>query len=43
MDGVQKAIDEYNAAAPAADLPRRQELFQDWALAVYLDDESNSN
>jgi hypothetical protein len=44
MEGVQNAIDTYNQANTTAgyDLPPVEELFQDWALAVYLDDETDS-
>jgi hypothetical protein len=41
MDGVQNAIDAYNAG-PEADLPTAAELFQDWAVTMYLDDEDSS-
>lgn len=40
MAGVQAAIDEFNAAT-GADLRSAEELFQDWAVAVYLDDEDS--
>lgn len=39
MIGVQNAIDTYNATT-GSDLPTALQLFQDWAAAVYLDDES---
>ncbi|WP_166845073.1 hypothetical protein [Isoptericola sp. BMS4] len=39
MDGVQAAIDEFNAAG--GDLPDVTTLYQDWAVAVYLDDEDS--
>ena len=44
MEGVQNAIDEYNAANTddRYDLPDVEELFKDWSLAIYLDDETNS-
>jgi hypothetical protein len=41
VDGVQAAIDAYNAVA-AEDLPDIATLYQDWAVAVYLDDEDSS-
>lgn len=41
MEGVQNAIDTFNAASPGADLRSAAELFQDWAVAVYLDDEGS--
>lgn len=40
MDGVQAAIDQFNAG-PGADLPDVMTLYQDWAVAVYLDDEDS--
>lgn len=40
MEGVQNAIDAFNAAT-GADLRSAEELFQDWAVAVYLDDEDS--
>lgn len=40
MDGVQAAIDQFNAAT-GADLPDAATLYQDWAVAVYLDDEDS--
>lgn len=40
MDGVQAAIDEFNAE-PGADLRDVTTLYQDWAVAVYLDDEES--
>ncbi len=40
MDGVQAAIDEFNATT-GADLPDVATLYQDWAVAVYLDDEDS--
>jgi hypothetical protein len=44
MEGVQKAINAYNAAntTQGIDLPDVEELFKDWSLAIYLDDETNS-
>jgi Immune inhibitor A-like, MAM domain len=43
VDGVQNAIDAYNASnGTAADLPDVATLFQDWSVAVYLDDEGSS-
>ncbi|HSK25419.1 MAG TPA: hypothetical protein VK894_00735, partial [Jiangellales bacterium] len=44
MDGVNAAIDDFNAAGhPGIDEPLRsaEELFKDWAVAVYLDDEGS--
>lgn len=41
MIGVQNAIDAFNAG-PGADLRSAKELFQDWSVAVYLDDENSS-
>jgi hypothetical protein len=43
MDGVQKAIDAYNATVPgtADDLRSADELFRDWAVTMYLDDEGS--
>jgi hypothetical protein len=41
MDGVQNAIDAYNAG-PGEDLPSAAELFQDWAVTMYLDDEEST-
>ena len=38
MDGVQNAIDDFNAETGSRPA-RAEELFQDWAVAVYLDDE----
>ena len=40
MEGVQNAIDAYNAAT-GSDLESAQELFQDWVVTVYLDDEKS--
>ncbi|HEX5165195.1 MAG TPA: hypothetical protein VFV93_07365, partial [Thermomicrobiales bacterium] len=40
MDGVQTAIDEFNAQT-RADLPSAVELFENWVVAVYLDDENS--
>ena len=40
MEGVQTAIDSYNALAET-DLPTATELFQDWVVAMYLDDEES--
>lgn len=41
MEGVQNAIDTFNAATSGPDLRSAEELFQDWAVAVYLDDEGS--
>jgi hypothetical protein len=40
MDGVQAAIDQFNGET-GGDLRSAEELFQDWAVAVYLDDEDS--
>ncbi|WP_460775126.1 hypothetical protein [Microbacterium sp. GXF7504] len=40
MDGVQAAIDQFNAETGAG-LRGADVLFQDWAVAVYLDDEES--
>ena len=40
MTGVQNAIDDFNTATGAG-LRSAEELFQDWAVAVYLDDEAS--
>jgi hypothetical protein len=40
MEGVQNAIDTYNAG-PGVTLPNATTLFQNWAVAVYLDDEAS--
>jgi hypothetical protein len=40
MDGVQAAIDEFNEATGAG-LRDVATLYQDWAVAVYLDDEDS--
>jgi hypothetical protein len=41
MDGVQNAIDAFNAG-PGVTLPDAQTIFQNWAVAVYLDDEDSA-
>lgn len=41
MEGVQNAIDTFNAASSGPDLRSAEELFKDWAVAVYLDDEGS--
>jgi hypothetical protein len=41
MEGVQAAIDAFNART-GADLRSAEDLFEDWAVAVYLDDEDSS-
>jgi hypothetical protein len=41
MAGVQAAIDEFNAQT-GADLESAAELFEDWAVTMYLDDEGSS-
>jgi hypothetical protein len=43
MEGVQNAIDTYNTLNIGAgnDLPSVEELFKQWSVAVYLDDESS--
>jgi immune inhibitor InhA-like protein len=40
MDGVQNAIDTFNAET-GADLRSAEELFKDWVIALYADDESS--
>jgi hypothetical protein len=40
MEGVQNAIDTYNAAT-GSHLRSAAELFKDWSVAVYLDDENS--
>ena len=40
MNGVQNAINTFNAQTGAG-LRSAEELFQDWAVAVYLDDENS--
>jgi hypothetical protein len=43
MEGVQKAIDTYNATnGTAPDLRSAADLFKDWAVTMYLDDEGSS-
>ena len=41
MEGVQAAIDRYNALPGTTDVRSARELFMDWAVAVYLDDEGS--
>ena len=41
MEGVQAAIDAFNART-GANLRSAEELFKDWAVTVYLDDEDSS-
>ncbi|MFH5821232.1 hypothetical protein [Georgenia sp. AZ-5] len=41
MEGVQNAIDEFNART-GADLGSAAELFQDWAVTMRLDDEASA-
>ncbi len=41
MEGVQNAIDEFNATT-GGHLRSAQDLFKDWAVAMYLDDEASS-
>ena len=41
MEGVQNAIDTYNALPGTDDLPSAEELFKDWVIALYADDESS--
>ena len=41
MVGVQQAIDDYNAAT-GDDLGTAKELFEDWAVTMYLDDEASN-
>jgi hypothetical protein len=40
MEGVQNAIDTWNASGPEK-LESATELFKDWAVAMYLDDEGS--
>ncbi|MEH0843077.1 hypothetical protein V6U81_11890 [Micromonospora sp. CPCC 205711] len=40
MTGVQNAIDDFNAL-PGPDLRSAADLFRDWSVAVYLDDEDS--
>nr|WP_147434334.1 hypothetical protein [Micromonospora costi] len=40
MTGVQNAIDTFNAAT-GANLRSAEQLFRDWSVAVYLDDEDS--
>jgi hypothetical protein len=40
MEGVQNAIDTFNAG-PGVTVPSADTLFQNWAVAVYLDDEDS--
>ncbi|HYH33525.1 MAG TPA: hypothetical protein VD814_00090 [Nocardioides sp.] len=40
MGGVQRAIDEYNAAT-GDDLGTARQLFEDWAVTMQLDDEAS--
>jgi hypothetical protein len=45
MDGVQAAIDSFNAAGHPgipAPLPSARTLFKNWAIAVYIDDEGSN-
>ena len=39
MEGVQKAIDAFNARTTGPKLRPAKTLFEDWAVTVYLDDE----
>ncbi len=41
MEGVQNAIDEYNETS-TTDLRSAEELFKDWAVTMYLDDEDSA-
>ena len=41
MEGVQNAIDTYNALPDTEDLPSAEDLFKDWVIALYADDESS--
>ena len=41
MEGIQNAIDAFNAQT-GSDLRSATELFKDWAIAVYLDDDSSA-
>ena len=40
MVGVQNAIDEFNAET-GSDLRSAEDLFKDWAIAIYLDNEDS--
>jgi hypothetical protein len=40
MEGVQNAIDDFNAAT-GSDLRSAEDLFKDWAIAIYADDEGS--
>jgi hypothetical protein len=41
MDGVQKAIDQFNAETGSR-LRSANQLFEDWAVTMYLDDEKSA-
>lgn len=41
VEGVQNAIDAFNAAT-GADLRSAEDLFRDWAVTMYLDDEDST-
>jgi hypothetical protein len=41
MEGVQNAIDTWNAG-PGKDLPSAANLYKDWAVTMYLDDEASN-
>ena len=40
MEGIQNAIDDYNAAT-GKNLRSAEEIFKDWVIAVYLDNEGS--
>ncbi len=42
MEGVQNAINTFNGLSSGPDLRSTTELFKDWALAIYLDQEGSS-
>ena len=42
MAGVQAAIDQFNAQTSGPDLRSAEDLFRDWALAVYADTDTGS-
>jgi len=41
MEGVQNAIETYNALPDTEDLPSAEELFKNWVIALYADDEDS--
>lgn len=42
MAGVQAAITQWNATTSGADLPSVEQVFQDWTIALYLDQEGST-